>query len=226
MDYLLRDSLHCGVNYGRYDWQRLVHTVVAVPPTTQGGPRLGVTEGGWHSAEGLIVARYFMFTQVYFHKTREIYNHHLKEALCDLLPGRIFPDPKKGLNEYLQWDDWRVLGLLQSGEGGEHGRRLAARDHFREVIHTPETPSAEDLERLAKWRDALGDLLAAEIPAKNSWYKSGPTDIQILVGTRAPEVAPLSKYSAVVRNMGSIQQVRLYSRVEHREEAENRLAEL
>jgi uncharacterized protein len=23
MDYLLRDSLHCGVSYGRYDWQRL-----------------------------------------------------------------------------------------------------------------------------------------------------------------------------------------------------------
>src|SRR5712671_3761819 len=85
MDYLLRDSLHCGVSYGRYDWQRLAHTVVAVPPTAEGGPRVGVTEGGWHAAEGLIVARYFMFTQVYFHKTRVIYDYHLQEALTNLL---------------------------------------------------------------------------------------------------------------------------------------------
>ena len=139
MDYLLRDSLHCGVSYGRYDWQRLAHTVVAVPPTREGGPRVGVTEGGWHAAEGLIVSRYFMFTQVYFHKTRVIYDHHLQEALANLLPGGHFPNPKEnGLEKYLQWDDWRVLGLLQKGQGGEDGERLADRKHFREVIHSPE----------------------------------------------------------------------------------------
>jgi HD superfamily phosphohydrolase len=80
MDYLLRDSLHCGVSYGRYDWQRLVHTIIAMPRGEEGGPRIGVTEGGWHAAEGLIVARYFMFTQVYFHKTRVIYDHHLQNS--------------------------------------------------------------------------------------------------------------------------------------------------
>lgn len=228
MDYLLRDSLHCGVSYGRYDWQRLVHTVVAVPQTEEeGGPRVGVTEGGWHAAEGLIVARYFMFTQVYFHKTRVIYDYHLQGALADLLPGSIFPDPKgTHLEKYLQWDDWRVLGLLQKGKGGEHGQRLAGRNHFREVIHTSETPSADDLERLAKWREALGDLLAAEMPAEKSWYKAGPADIQILVDTPKLEVQPLSKYSSVVRNMEPIRQVRLYSRPEHRAEALARIADI
>ncbi len=93
MDYLLRDSLHCGVSYGRYDWERLVHTVVAVPESSnEGSARIGVMEGGWHAAEGLIVARYFMFTQVYFHKTRVIYDHHLQGALADLLPGGLFPE--------------------------------------------------------------------------------------------------------------------------------------
>jgi HD superfamily phosphohydrolase len=38
MDYLLRDSLHSGVGYGHYDWQRLVHTTVAVPETPEGSP--------------------------------------------------------------------------------------------------------------------------------------------------------------------------------------------
>ncbi len=224
MDYLLRDSLHCGVSYGRYDWQRLVHTIVAVPPTVEGGPRIGVMEGGWHAAEGLIVARYFMFTQVYFHKTRVIYDHHLQNALSALLPGGHFPPPTgEALDEYLRWDDWRVLGLLAGGDGGEHGRRLSSRDHFREVTHTPESPSSEDLARLNDWRTALGDLLAAEIPAEKSWYKMGSADVQVLADTPTSEAKPLSTYSSIVRSTPPIEQVRLYVRPEHRADAVARL---
>jgi hypothetical protein len=94
------------------------------------------------------------------------------------------------------------------------------------VIHTSETPSADDLERLDKWRDALGGLLAAEMPAEKSWYKAGPADIQILADSPKAEVAPLSKYSSVVRNMEPIRQVRLYSRPEHRMDAVARLADI
>jgi hypothetical protein len=224
MDYLLRDSLHCGVSYGRYDWQRLAHTV-AVPQTQEGGPRIGVTEGGWHAAEGLIVARYFMFTQVYFHKTRVIYDHHLQGALAELVPGSQFPVPMgKDLDKYLQWDDWRVLGLLQHGKGGDDGRRLAKRNHLREVIHTSETPSSSELELLGKWREVLGDLLAAEMAAEKSWYKVGPADIQIHGGTPRTKVEPLSKLSSVVGNMKPIRQVRLYSRPEHSVDAVKRIA--
>ena len=184
MDYLLRDSLHCGVSYGGYDWQRLIHTVAAVPaPALEGGLRIGVTEGGWHAAEGLIVARYFMFTQVYFYKTRVIYDYHLQAALAELLPGGQFPTTEQGPDEYLNWDDWRVLGLLADGGGGDHGRLLASRGHFREITHTPETPSPNDLARLEKWRTALGDLLVAEIPAEKSRYKMGRADVQILAET-------------------------------------------
>lgn len=225
MDYLLRDSLHSGVGYGRYDWQRLVHTTVAVPTTEEeGGPRIGVMEGGWHAAEGLIIARYFMFTQVYFHKTRVILDHHLQNALAEMLPDKCFPKPVNGeLDEYLRWDDWRVLGLLADGKGGEHGKRLADRDHYREIDHTPETPSAEDIRRLEEWRGALGDLLAADIPAEKSWYKAGADDVQIITEAPSPEVKPLSAYSSVVKNIQTVKQVRLFARPEHRDEARARL---
>ena len=36
-------------------------------------PVLGVEEGGIHAAEALLLARYFMYTQVYFHHVRRIY---------------------------------------------------------------------------------------------------------------------------------------------------------
>ena len=94
MDYLLRDSHHAGVQYGRFDLHRLIATVVAIPGTDSRPPRLGISEGGWHAAEGLVLARYFMFTQVYFHKTRVAFDIHLREALKCMLPGGVFPRPR------------------------------------------------------------------------------------------------------------------------------------
>jgi HD superfamily phosphohydrolase len=182
MDYLLRDSLHAGVDYGRYDWRRLLNTVeVVMVPEGEGGEqrqglRLGVAEGGVQAAEALVLARYFMFTQVYFHKTRVAFDHHLKHALAAMLPGGQFPPPApEQLREYLAWDDWRVLGMLADGGGGEHGGRIAQRAHFREIYHTPESPNAEDLAELARVREGLGGLLQAEESAGKSWYKCDPT---------------------------------------------------
>lgn len=66
MDYLLRDSLMCGVSYGRYDLDRLIHTL-----TLYQGPRglaLAVAAKGQSAAEAFLLARYFMYWNVYFHK--------------------------------------------------------------------------------------------------------------------------------------------------------------
>ena len=112
-----------------------------------------------------------------------------------------------------------MLGLLANDQGGEHGRRLARRDHYREITHTPETPSSEDLDQLERWRDKLGHLLAAVIPAENSWYKMGSADIQMLEETPGGKVTPLSKYSSAVKNLQAIRQIRLYARPEDRDEA-------
>src|SRR5262249_40907796 len=113
IDYLQRDSLHAGVDYGKFDWLRLVNSVEVVPPPEGRGPGLGVSEGGYHAAEGLVLARYFMFTQVYFHETRMAFDHHLQEALKLILPEGCFPAPTgPGLEDFLKWDDWRVLGKL------------------------------------------------------------------------------------------------------------------
>ena len=217
MDYLLRDSHHLGVQYGRFDLHRLINTIRAIR-MGEGSPRLGITKDGFHAAEALVIARYFMFTQVYFHKTRVAFDIHLREALKELLPGGVFPAPKDGeLDQFLEWDDWRVLGLLAEKKGGEHGERLATRNHFRKIYETPETRSEKDNVELERRKSALGNLLAAEESAERSWYKTGRLhDIPVVDNQK---VAPLSSYSKVVGNLKTNNQVLLYVRPENVDEA-------
>ena len=119
-DYLLRDSHHTGVSYGHYDLERLLATItVAFNP--EGSPMLGIEEGGEHAAEGLIIARYMMFTQVYYQHTRRIFDYHSSQAIKCLLSVHspkvecknafCFPPPtsSSSIESYLKWDDWRVL---------------------------------------------------------------------------------------------------------------------
>jgi HD superfamily phosphohydrolase len=227
MDYLLRDSHHTGVHYGRFDLHRLISTVMAIPGVANGPPRIGIDEGGAHAAEALVLARYFMFTQVYFHKTRVAYDVHLREAMKDLLPEGKFPKPTSSeLERFLEWDDWRVLGMLANGLGGEHGKRLSNRNHYRMVYRTNEVQTQNDRAKLALVKAKLGDLLAAEMPAGKSWYKTDITDIAVYRnGGANGSVAPLSVYSNVVRNLGKNDQVLLYCRPEAKKEAAQKIEE-
>src|SRR5581483_5225554 len=110
MDYLLRDSYHAGVAYGKFDHYRLIDTLrilpkpkqelTAAPPGEMNEDKrettLGVAEGGLHSAEALLLARYFMYTQLYFHPVRRIYDSHLKDFLGSWLrSGKYSTDVKK-----------------------------------------------------------------------------------------------------------------------------------
>ncbi|WP_417847470.1 HD domain-containing protein [Thalassoglobus sp.] len=64
MDYLDRDSLHCGVPYGRnFDRQRLIQSLIL----NEKGDGLAITAKGKTAAELMVFARYVMFSEVYWH---------------------------------------------------------------------------------------------------------------------------------------------------------------
>jgi hypothetical protein len=92
------------------------------------------------------------------------------------------------------------------------------------IRETSEIPTADDLERLADWRQAIGELLQAEIAADKSWYRIGPADIPVVSADMAAKASPLSQYSSVVRGVEAVHQIRLYVRDEDRAEAHRRLA--
>jgi HD superfamily phosphohydrolase len=223
MDYLLRDSHHAGVAYGRYDLERLADTVEFCEVPEEGGHELGVGEDGVHAVEALLIARYMMFTQVYFHKTRAIYDFHLVEALKEILKssGGKFPPPTEdGIKEFLKWDDWRVVGELAAGGGGDHGRILRDRNHFRCIHETAETPSAAEMLAAAEMHTRLKELGSVLIPAEKSWYQP-KNNILVAVSEAmgSTRIAPLSERSPVVSGMKPINRRRIYVPMDKREAA-------
>jgi len=235
-DYLLRDSYHCGVTYGHYDLNRL-YTTLNIGLSDTGSPIVAIKEGGLHVAEALILARYQMFTQVYFHHTRRAYDYHTSKLLKVLLMEEQknnssikpenkdkFPPPDsvENLNNYIQWDDWKVQGLIAAGHGGEFAEIVKQRNHYRRVYWTKEVPSQEELEYI---KEIGQNLEKAKIPgftdnATKSWYKLGQEDIAVCSEEGAGKsTIPLSSYSSMVKSIAPIMQYRIYVPPERKSEA-------
>jgi uncharacterized protein len=136
MDYLLRDSLHAGVAYGKFDHYRLIETIRILPSFEENVefPMLGIEEGGIHAAEALLLARYFMFTQLYLHPIRRIYDIHLKDFLKLWLKDGKF---SIGLEDHLRMTDNEVLVEIQKAAydldhpAHDPANRIFNRQHFK-----------------------------------------------------------------------------------------------
>ena len=109
MDYLLRDSTFCGVKYGNFDLDRLINSLTIYSKDRI--PRLAINSGGVQAFEEFVLARYFMFVQVYFHRTRRYFDIMFFEALKNILPNSTYPD---SVEEYLKWDDCRVIQCMKN----------------------------------------------------------------------------------------------------------------
>jgi HD superfamily phosphohydrolase len=232
MDYLLRDSYHAGVRYGVYDIDRLINCLCAFTVKVEEDEQkivIGVSEDGWHAAESLILARYYMFTQVYYHKTRRIYDYHIAEAMKSALPRRGLPPPQK-MQEYLRYDDWWLLGKINSGKAGPHGQRIRVRDHYRLVESTSETPTIDEISRIKQAAERIRREVTTEVyldssESPKSWYNPGGEEILIQRLYEASPV-PLHRYSHPVEGMKGIQLYRLYVTLEAREDAKRIVKEV
>lgn len=91
LDYLDRDSLHAGVPYGRhFDRQRLIGAMCR----GESLDALAITEKGKTAAELMVVARYVMFSEVYWHSTVRSATAMLQRAVFELgqMRGESNPD--------------------------------------------------------------------------------------------------------------------------------------
>jgi putative nucleotidyltransferase with HDIG domain len=113
MDYLLRDSYHCGVKYGIYDYHQLIKSIVAesAEPKDKHDLSLMIHEDGIRAFEQFLLAKYYIATQVYRHKIRLITDMMIVRAIklgvevdkVDFLKEiYIYRDSPEYIKEYLK----------------------------------------------------------------------------------------------------------------------------
>jgi HD superfamily phosphohydrolase len=223
MDYLLRDSLHAGVAYGKFDHFRLIDTIRILPRVVDGGesttpvgtetaaspslpltvPTLGIEEGGLHSAESLVLARYFMYTQLYFHPVRRIYDLHLKTFLKQWLDGGAF---STHLDAHLQLTDHEVMAAILAASrhdarpGYEPARRIVERDHFRTLYQR----NPNDIAVNPDAARAIAEAASCKFDDSNVHYdsyreKNRPLDFPVLM--RDDRIVPCLEVSDTLKNV-------------------------
>ena len=146
MDYLLRDSHYCGVQYGTFDLNRILNTLTLDGEAETGSLKLAIEEGGVHALEAFVLARYYMFTQIYFHSVRRAYDLILTDFIAELLKCECdngkYPSVEN-IKEYLLWDDNRVL-YGANKRSDKQARNLAwrviNRQHPKAVYETVDLP--------------------------------------------------------------------------------------
>src|SRR2546423_14705003 len=77
MDYLLRDSLMTGAKYGNFDLEWIVNAI----EVDERADRIYVSARGLYAVEEYLQARYYMFRQVYYHRTLRSAEAVLRSAL-------------------------------------------------------------------------------------------------------------------------------------------------
>jgi len=173
MDYLLRDSLMTGAKYGIYDLEWIINALAI----DEAADRIYVAARGLYAVEEYLQARYYMFRQVYFHRTlrsaEAVLRSILRRAL-ELLssnqevwhaPGTAFEKVlrKQSLTvtEHLEVDDSDVLfHVKQWQRSGDQilkdlSRRFIGRKLFKAI--DLDMPSAELSEFLIRSRDCVAN---------------------------------------------------------------------
>jgi len=207
IDYLLRDSWHAGVAYGRFDPDRLITGLTALIDPSNEEIALGLDIGAIHAAEALLLARYFMYTQVYFHDVRRVYDLHLKEFLQAWLPDGKFPSDWQKLMELT---DHEVLVAMRKAAADATDRhhelasRLLARKHFRTVYELVSTHKKKRPTFFQELLEAAQDEFGEENILADTYGPKSETN-DFLVQTDDGSIESSLQVSGVIANVPAVE---------------------
>lgn len=147
LDYLQRDSFYCGVPYGKLDLDRIILSLESE------NDEIIVGEKGIHSVEMYILARFFMYTQVYLHHTSRAFVLMLSKIFSkDVLDSINYPEPQKGqIERIVGFDDFWLRHQLAKLSGSDDDLQktlaigLLARDPIRWVMQKQAFADAQTL---------------------------------------------------------------------------------
>src|SRR5437762_87655 len=171
MDYLLRDSLMTGAKYGIYDLEWIINALAI----DEEHDRIYVAARGLYAVEEYLQARYYMFRQVYFHRTlrsaEAVLRAILRRALKLLETGepvwcapdtafeKVLRQNSLTITEYLEVDDADVLFHVKQWQRStdtilaDLSQRFTSRRLFKAI--DLDMPIAERPEFLAAAKDCV-----------------------------------------------------------------------
>jgi HD superfamily phosphohydrolase len=173
MDYLIRDSFYCGVNYGLVDIHRLIDSLEISKEY-----QLEFSLAARGALEAFLVARYEMFLNVYYHKTVrsvEVMLVKLINAADHVLQLTSFKTP----DEFLELDDMSLVSMirginpLESDYAQEAATMMSLMDSrtlyksaFEKVLHTQDRFVSKVLTK-RKVRESIEEEIASIAGVEN-----------------------------------------------------------
>ena len=179
LDYLRRDSLCTGAGYGNFDWHRLLTTVQFFEDETD----LVWPEKSALAIEEYIFARYYMYQNVYLHKTTRGFEqllqamwkraNQLRRGGTDINANPVLeqfwktedPNPETlTVGDYLRIEEFTVLEQIQRWTDhadeslADCARRFLVRDGLA-MVEPPPPPSPLEPENFGDWEPELHKLL-------------------------------------------------------------------
>jgi putative nucleotidyltransferase with HDIG domain len=193
MDYLLRDSHYTGVAYGVIDSERICGSL----SLSKRG--LMLRERGLEAGEGLLVARFTMFSTVYLHKTVRIASRMLQQAIALALEGGALE-----AKDFLGFSDGQALDALEaSASAASYVKRLKQRELFKKAHSVPLARLGMGVAKAEKeLGEACGCTVLIDVPMVSA--KTG-----ILLEKKTGRISPLAKESELVSALLAMQAHRL-----------------
>lgn len=222
MDYLLRDSLFTGVQYGRYDLDWIAQNLN--PASKDGKVFLALSRAAAFAFEDFLLSRYHMFVSVYLHHTSVNFDHMLGRYYAES-PGEfeIPSDPEA----FLLCDDGALAYVLRRSKN-RWAQRIVSRKGFKLLAQFTERDTDYDLPAL---RQALGtagiEHFEVESRAALSKYVDGEPPSLHILDVSTGRLTEVSKYTPLYqRYSGAVRLSRAYVRPDQIAPAREVLAKL
>lgn len=194
IDYLIRDAYYCGINYGNFDRHDLIKYLTLIRDTN-GIVCIGIEAEGLQALESFILARYYMFSQVYFHPVRRLYDRLFISSMQGVLLNGVYPSEIK---KFLQWDDTKVFNKLNF-----------LTDSKFELVYDSDFDM--NVKRVVDKK--LGDYLLCDTPRKSLFKKDTDDSIIYVEDKLLNRVVPATDLSPILKSIeyANIHKLRYYA---------------
>ena len=216
-DYLMRDAILAGTRMGLFDYERLYSLMVLVP--WEGSFKLAVIDKGVPTIESMLLSRFYMYENVYTHKTNLLYTAIASRLMAKwLIEGKlekiweIYDKP-----ELITFDDLKFYNLLIQEQELEM---------LKEVVISRRHDSLRRIEVINATVNGdidLFDFSPYEIGEVKEVVKENPSVLVYGAKVRTvgkegipvflrkkKEVIDVEQASTIIRNLRSITHIKLY----------------